>query len=76
MAKTGLKQKSKNAAMDLAVREFYVAIDHFGQAMEDADISYMAASCKPYPFTLNMEEAFTRYIIACRRLKELNGQKS
>lgn len=71
MVKTGSKVKYNNAALDLAVQEFYVAIDRFGRAMEDADVSYMAQSITPYPFTLRMEESFTQYIIACRRLKEL-----
>ncbi len=71
-----MKSTRKSNKKDLAMHELYVAIDHFAYAMENADVSYIAQSVKPYPFTLNMEESFTRYVLACRRLKELDGQKA
>jgi len=69
MAKTGSKQKSN--LKDLAVHEYFTAIQQFADAMEAADIGYIAKTFATYPMTLNMSTAFARYVEACRRLRDL-----
>lgn len=71
MAKTGTRQKSNK--MDLAVHEYFSSIQGFADAMETADISYIAKTLSSYPMTMNMSTAFARFVEACRRIKELNG---
>ena len=69
MAKTGSKAKSN--AMDLAVHEYFTAIQQFADAMESADIPYIAKTFATYPMTMSMSNAFARYVEACKRIMEL-----
>ncbi len=65
----------KSKKMDLAVHEYFTAIQLFASAMEAADISYMAKTMASYPMTMRMSEAFARFIEACRRIQELSESR-
>lgn len=69
---TKLKQKQ----LYVAVTEHQLAVDAFAQSMLDADPGFIVRmfDADVDMLTPNMEKAFARFVIACRRLKELREE--
>lgn len=79
MAKIGSRQKSKKRYLAVAALEHEAAVQEFAHAMRLADLGYITSHVysstanAPFPLTVHMQNAMTRYIHACHKLKALNA---